>query len=87
MKKTELAEIFKHCAKNKEELIASAQCGCINCRNIFEPKEIVTWVGFYQDTAICPLCGCNVIIAGKVTPLTPELLQELHEKFLKENHN
>jgi hypothetical protein len=49
---------------HREEVLASALCGCFYCCKVFEPSKIVEWIDGGQ-TAMCPKCGIDSVIGDK----------------------
>jgi hypothetical protein len=70
---------------NREKLSQANVCGCFYCLRIFDPKEIV-WEPTEDDTAMCPYCGIDSVIAGsKGLPITKELLQKMRQFWFTES--
>jgi hypothetical protein len=72
-------------SKHREEVLASALCGCFYCCATFEPKEIVEWVEERRmsppggQTALCPRCGIDAVIGDKSGfELTPAFLERMN---------
>jgi hypothetical protein len=52
--------------ENRATLSQSNLCGCFYCLKTFSPSEILEWIDDKNaDTAMCPYCGIDAIIAGK----------------------
>ncbi len=53
----------QHVTGNKEELERSSICGCVGCKEIYRPTEILDYI---EDTigmtAVCPYCFTDAII-------------------------
>jgi hypothetical protein len=68
----------RHCSRHREELLASARCGCFYCEAVFRPAEINEWVdewGGVGQTAMCPHCGIDSVIGSESGyPITTEFL-------------
>lgn len=65
---------------NRKQLQGSSRCGCYYCEKIYEPSKIKSWVDKLGETAICPFCHIDSVIAEtKDLPLTKEFLQEAHK--------
>ncbi len=52
----------RHSIRHRDEIIASAVCGCFYCLAIFQPSRIKDWVDQSElqpagVTALCPRCG------------------------------
>lgn len=76
MTEQELREIHRHSSYHRKKLEASSQCGCFYCEKIFNPKEIIDWIG--GQTALCPYCGIDSVISSASVPITEKLLNEMH---------
>ena len=59
-----LEEIHKHSINNKTEIQKSATCGCLFCREMFDPSEIKTWIKDKEETAECPYCKVDSVIGN-----------------------
>ena len=69
---------------NRRELEASTRCGCFHCLAIFSPDLIADWLEEPDggETAICPRCDTDALIASASVNFTPELLEAMrHEWF------
>ena len=82
-------EISEHTKENREEVLASEVCGCLNCCTTFSPGEIKDWTGEnrhhhhkrrHSATAICPHCGEPAVVGDSsglnVSPATMEALRD-----------
>jgi hypothetical protein len=71
----------RHSSRHREEVLASAQCGCFYCGAVFPPSEIESWVDDWEDvgqTALCPRCGIDSVIGSESGyPLTEEFLARM----------
>ena len=73
-----IVEAHKFSWKHKAQILASKQCGCFYCRQLFSPGEIEGWLE-REGTAICPRCGIDSVLPEKPgVHLTAELLEEMH---------
>ncbi|MBR9652479.1 cytoplasmic protein [Thalassovita aquimarina] len=86
---TERAHTFS--TRHKASLLQSAQAGCFHCCAIFDPAEIDEWIEEppYKErpageTAICPRCGIDAVLAGADMPLTPEFLKQMNKRWFRE---
>ena len=62
---------------NRDEILASKQCGCFYCKSIFTPDKIEDWTD--DDCALCPNCGIDSVIGDKSGyPITEGFLSEMH---------
>ena len=76
-----LKDAHLHTANNASELEAAKECGCICCQRIFPADEVEDFAE-HGETAICPYCGCDSLIADTSgIKLTNELLSELNKKY------
>lgn len=72
---------------NKDELTHSEKCGCMYCGTIFNPNEITKWTD-ENNTAICPYCGVDSVIADSDDiNLNPEFLKKLHKEYFRGINN
>jgi hypothetical protein len=70
----------KFSANHKASLLQDNTCGCFYCLEIFNPKEINTWISDREGTAICPYCGIDSVIGeSSGYPITKEFLQGMYE--------
>jgi len=80
----DIRKAHSHCSNHRNELLASAKCGCFYCCAIFPQFEIGNWIdedstGVGQ-TALCPKCGIDSVIGDKCG-------YDLSNKFLKRMHD
>ena len=74
---------------NKENIRFAQKCGCYYCFEIFEPKNIKEWTDKTKkvpagDTAICPYCGTDGVLADNCgMELTKENLESIHKAWVK----
>ena len=74
-------EALRHTKQNRDEVLASALCGCCSCLSVFPPTQIANWSdeadpdkphAATKRTAICPHCGDSMVIGDrsghKITP-------------------
>ena len=75
-------EAHKFCDNHKKELEKDTKCGCFCCLKIFDPKEITSWIGDPDGTAICPYCGVDAVIGAYTGyPITREFLEKMHRHW------
>lgn len=72
------------CTCNETMLKSSQLCGCFYCLKIFEPSEIVDWIGDRDDpenrTARCPYCGIDSVVSDNCGyPVSEKFLGEMYE--------
>ena len=76
-----LKDAHLHTASNATEFEEAKECGCICCRRIFSADEVEDFAE-HGETAICPYCGCDSVIADSSgINLTKELLSALNKKY------
>lgn len=76
-----LKDYYLHTIYNASDFKSSNNCGCICCQRIFPVDEVEDFVDLGQ-TALCPHCGCDSLIAdGSGCELTKELIAELNKKY------
>ena len=76
-----LKDAHLHTASNATEFEGAKECGCICCRRIFSADEVEDFAE-HGETAICPYCGCDSLIADlSGIKLTKELLSNLNKKY------
>lgn len=74
-------DIHLHTANNSAEFETAKECGCICCCRIFPVEEVEEYAE-HGETAICPYCGCDSLIADSSgIKLTKELLSTLNKKY------
>lgn len=67
----------KHSSIHREEIMASEECGCFHCLEIFLPSEIIEWIDS-TETALCPKCGIDSLIGSKSGfPVSKEFLTQM----------
>jgi hypothetical protein len=63
---------------HREEVMASAECGCFYCLSIFPTSRIVEWIDEGQ-TALCPECLVDSVIgSASGYAITREFLERMH---------
>lgn len=75
-----LREAHQHSIHNRDEILASKQCGCFYCCAIFSPQEIDRWEDEPDGcvTAICPKCGIDSVIGDRSGySITPDFLNRM----------
>ena len=78
---SEYAEAHRHSISHRPEILASEQCGCFHCLQVFSPKTIKEWIdeGDGNETALCPKCGIDSVIGSAAGfPLTNDFLSEMN---------
>jgi hypothetical protein len=79
-----LLAAHKHCSNHRNEIVASAGCGCFYCETIVGPSEIRDWVDDGQ-TALCPHCGIDAVIGDQSghTVTDPAFLKAMHQQWFE----
>ncbi|MDE6368706.1 MAG: hypothetical protein K2K94_05660, partial [Muribaculaceae bacterium] len=83
IEKTEdqLRDAHLHTSHNRGEIERSMMCYCISCQTFFKPEEVANYADS-GETAICPYCDCDAIIAdGSGVKMTDRLLAVLHKRY------
>ncbi len=89
----DLTKIHKFAMCNRGDLEKAELCGCFYCRNIYRPSEIKQWMKEHTpdgsprpDTAICPYCGIDSVIAERDDlKITPKLLMDMYNRWFEES--
>ena len=77
----ELSAAHEHAFNNRNELMASEQCGCFHYMATFGPSEVREWIDKGQ-TAMCPRCEIDSVIGSASSlPLTEESLQKMQKEW------
>lgn len=64
---------------HRGDILASKDCGCFYCINIFPPSEITEWIDC-KESAICPYCGIDSVVgSASGIPITKEFLKEMYQ--------
>lgn len=71
-----------HAMKNKKFIDESEMCGCYNCMQTFSKNDIEQWTDNGQ-TAICPHCSVDTVLAQSYMNLDKENLQRIHNYWFK----
>ena len=80
-KDDKLKDAHLHTANNAGEFATAKECGCICCQRLF-PAEEVEEFAEHGETAVCPYCGCDALIADSSgINLTQELITDLNKKY------
>ncbi len=57
-----------HSSNHRNEIVASAICGCFHCKQTFAPSEIIEWIDEDSEgvgqCAMCPRCGIDSVIGS-----------------------
>ena len=85
MDDTYLIQAYRHSARHRPEVFASAECGCFNCLSIFDSSEIKTWIDTGL-TAVCPRCGMDAVLpSASGVPLGEELLRAMQDRWFPQS--
>ena len=78
----DVREAHKKSSGHREEIFASAVCGCFYCLSLFKPTDIVSWIDekiIGGKTALCPKCGIDAVIGDKSgVDVTVEFLSRMN---------
>jgi DNA-directed RNA polymerase subunit RPC12/RpoP len=76
-----LKKLFhRSCRYNRVHISPNSGVGCFTCIKIFDGGQIHTYI---NDTAQCPHCSnLTVIVNRDHTPVTLEILKEIHDFWL-----
>lgn len=79
---------------NRERLIAAGRCGCFHCLTTYLPDEITDWIpdhrrdGSTDETALCPRCGIDSVIAMPPGgPRDESFLRRMNEEYFQESYS
>jgi hypothetical protein len=59
-----LKAAHRHSSRHRDELKASALCGCFFCLAAYSPTEVKEWCDD-ERTALCPRCGIDSVLADQ----------------------
>ena len=68
--------------RNKTKLSESEKAGCYNCCAVFPTNEITEWTDD-NETAICPKCNVDAVLADVMVPLNEENLKSINQYWFK----
>ena len=78
----DLDDAHRYSMNNKPALLKDKKCGCFNCLEIFDPKEIEEYLKDDVGTALCPYCGIDSVISeSSGYPLTKEFLMKMYRRW------
>ncbi len=67
----------RHSYRNRDEVLASAICGCFHCLDSFRPTDVEKWTDVGK-TAVCPNCQIDSVIGDESGyPVTREFLKRM----------
>jgi len=79
MNPTQLKNAPKYSMRNRVSIEESEGCGCYCCCEVFSKLGITEWTD-KGETAICPKCGVDAVIAQSMSvPLDKESLKEMQQ--------
>ncbi len=62
-------------------ILQSKTCGCFYCLSMFKPTQITEWIDEDESgigqTALCPFCGIDSVVADQSASITLELLSKM----------
>jgi len=75
----------RHSSNHREEILASAVCGCFYCISLFPPSKVKHWTDTWEDvgqTALCPECGIDAVIGAESGyPIRREFLEQMRSHW------
>lgn len=77
-----LNKSYLGCLNNKSEILNGNLCGCYNCLEISEVKEIIEWIAEPnggEDSAACPKCTFDSVLSSAYPIEDPEFLLEMRK--------
>ena len=74
MTQAEAESIARLSFRNRSRIAAATFCGCFYCHSVFPGSEVRDWTDD-QQTALCPRCGIDAVLAGVTNTDT---LRDLH---------
>lgn len=76
----DLRSMHRHSSNHRDEVFASALCGCFHCLETFAPSTIEDWCDDGQ-TALCPRCGIDSILGDRSSDAATDkaFLKQMHE--------
>lgn len=72
--------------RNRSAIEKANSCACYGCLATFDASEVTKWTDDGQ-TAICPRCGIDSVLAQTEPKITMEQLQALHQKAFRNTNN
>ena len=80
----QLKALHNFTRRNKTLLVKSNVCGCFYCGCFYDPKLIKEFYARKKhNTAICPMCSVDTVLPGSLVKLSPELLEQMHERWFR----
>lgn len=76
MIESEADAIARQSLRNRARVTAAAHCGCFYCLAVFPGSAMQEWVDNGQ-TALCPRCGVDAVLADVTDRETLRLLHQL----------
>lgn len=72
------ARAIQDCDYNRDAFNTATICGCFECCNLIDPKDIVEWD--FEESAVCPICGNDsIIMDSQGYNITEDFLQRLND--------
>lgn len=82
MNQNDIKNAPQYAWKNRKAVEESPACGCYQCLAVFSSEDIEEWTD-YGNTAMCPKCGCDCVIAqSHAIPLDTQHLKQIHDYWL-----
>lgn len=83
---TERAYVFR--SRHRDGPLKSGRAGCFHGREIFDPAEIAEWIDEPPfagrppgQTAMCPRCGMDAVLAGADLRLSQAFLKQMNTRW------
>lgn len=71
----------KNSSNHRSEVARSGLCGCFFCREVFDSREVTTWIDG-GNTALCPCCGIDSVIGDRSGyPVNRDFLTLMHAQW------
>ncbi len=78
----ELEGQHRRSSNHRQQILASAICGCFYCCETYPATAIEEWVDEVDGvgtTALCPRCGIDSVLPfERVDRVNPEFLRQMH---------
>ena len=83
-----LRRAHDHSSAHRDEVLSSAQCGCLHCLATFPPSDIVEWIDDDEagigQTATCPKCGIDSVLGDKAGfPVTRDFMEKMQHHWFE----
>ena len=82
---TRLKQAYGHSRLNRRFIVPGTKCRCFHCLSAFSAEEITQWTDG-GNTALCPRCGVDAVLASSATALSETLIRDLHAEYFETSH-